>query len=290
MSYCHSEEEFLSAYTSAKLIRGGKPVVSKEELEAVRDKFLLSVYCSDNLIKPLKNLKFDDLQNINERFQQKASKNRSWLKPGFVYYEGKLYPTYDFFDFTQTTYGEFLSFLSDERYKNFIPLDAVGKDVANYHSLYIPTAKKVANYITKHFAKHYIEIEAKAGRWPLHMRDVSYIFNKDLGAILELEGTKECFKQFRKHALTAIAVLLTEGNGNLILSDKKYGDLKYNNLKRILNGAPIFERMCSASWIKGQSKFDISIQDDIIKCNETTLVMEDPYDDDDYYSHEEKSL
>lgn len=290
MSYCRSEEEFLSVYTSAKLIRGGEPVISKEELENVRDVFLHSVFCSYNLVKPLTNLKFDDLQSVNERFQQKASKNRSWSKPGFVHYEGKLYPTYDFFDFTETTNGEFLSFLVDERYKNIIPLDAVGNDVANYNSSYIPTAKKVADYMTKHFAEHYIEKEAKAGKWPLHMRDVSYIFNNDLGAILELEGTKECFEQFREHAQTAISVLLTEGNGNLILSDKKYGDLKYNNLKRILNGAPIFERMCGESWIKGQSKFDISIQDDIIKCNETTLVMEDPYDDDDYYSHEEKSL
>ena len=33
-----------------------------------------------------------------------------------------------------------------------------------------------------------------------------------------------------------------------------------------------------------------SIQDDKIKCNETTLVMEDPYDDDDYYKTEERSL
>lgn len=289
MSYYHSEEEFLSVYTSAKLIRGGEPVISKEELENVRDGFLRSVFCSDNLIQPLTNLKFDDLQSINERFQQKASKNRSWLKPGFVYDEGKLYPTYDFFDFTETKHGEFLSFLFDERYKNYIPLDAVGKDIANYNSSYIPTAKKVADYMTKHFAEHYIEKEADAGKWPLRMRDVSYIFNKDLGAILELEGTKECFKQFRKHALTAIAVLLTEGNGNLILSDKEYGNLKYNNLKRILNGAPRFERMCSAFWIKGQSKFDIGIQDDIIKCNETTLVREKPYNGDDY-SHEEKSL
>jgi len=290
MSYCHSEEEFLSAYTSAKLIRGGKPVVSKEELEAVRDKFLLSVYCSDNLIKPLTNLNFDDLQSINERFQQKASKNRSWLKPCFEYKDGKLYPTYDFFDFTQTTYGEFLSFLFDDRYKDVIPLDLVDGDIANADIKYLPNAKKVADYLTKHFAKQYIEKEAKAGKWPLHMRDISNIFKKDLGAILELEGTKEYFRQFHKHAQTSIAILLTKENGNLIISDKKYGDLKYNNLKRILNATPIFERMCSASWIKGQSKFDIKIQDDIIKCNETTLVMEDPYDDDDYYSHEEKSL
>ena len=119
---------------------------------------------------------------------------------------------------------------------------------------------------------------------------ISYIFKKDLGTALELPGTKECFRQFNKHAQTAIATLLTEGKGNLIISDKKYGDLKYNNLKRILNDMPVFERMCTSSYVKGQSKFDIKIHDGMIKCNETTLVMEDPYDGDDYYSHEEKSL
>lgn len=290
MSYCHSEEEFLSVYTSAKLKRGGKPSISKEELEKVRDVFLHSVYCSDNLIKPLSNLKFEDLQNINERFQQKAGKNRSWLKPCFEYKDEELYPTYAFFDFTQTTYGEFLSFLSDDRYRDLIPLYLIDDNIKNSDVKYLPTAKKVADYLTKHFAKQYIEKEAKAGRWPLHMRDISNIFKKDLGAILELEGTRERFKQFHNHAQTALAILLTEENGNLIISDKKGGDLKYNNLKRILNSMPIFERMCTASWIKGQSKFDIKIQDDSIKCNETTLVMEDPYDDDDYYSDEEKSL
>lgn len=289
-NYYNSEEDFLSVYTAAKLIRGGKPVISKEELEAVREEFLRSVYCSDNLIKPLANLNFNDLQEINERFQQKASENRSWMKPCFVYYDEHLYPTYAFFDYTQTNYGEFLSFLFDGRYQNSIPLDIIDCEDANYNSMYIPNAKKIADYITKHFAKQYIDIETQAGRWPRHMRDISYIFKNDLGATLELPGTKECFQQFRKQALISIAILLTEGNGKLILSDKKYGDLKYNNLKRILNNIPAFERMCSASWIKGQSKFDISIQDDKIKCNETTLVMEDLYDDDDYYKTEERSL
>lgn len=288
MSYCDSEEEFLSVYTATKLKRGGKPTISKEELESVRDCFLHSVYCSDNLIKPLASLKFDDLQNINERFQQKASKNRSLLKPCFEYKDEELYPTYAFFDFTLTTSGEFVSFLSCDR--DVIPLDFIDDNIKNSDVKYLPTAKKVADYLTKHFAKKYIEIEADAGKWPLHMRDISNIFKKDLGSILKLKGTKEYFRQFHNQAQTALAILLTEGNGNLTISDKEYGDLKYNNLKRILNATPKFERMCSAFWIKGQSKFDIKIQDDVIKCNETTLVREDPYDGDDYYLQEEKSL
>ena len=290
MSYYHSEEEFLSAYTSAKLIMGGKPVITKDELNAVRYDFMISVYSTDNLTRQLENLKFDDLQSINERFQQKASKNRSWLKPCFEYKDDKLYPTYAFFDFTETKYGEFLSFLFDDRYRDSMLLDWSDVNVSNIDRRYLPNAKKVADYLTKHFAEQYIEAEAKCGRWPSHMKDISYIFKKDLGTALELPGTKECFRQFHKHAQTAIATLLTEGKGNLIISDKKYGDLKYNNLKRILNDMPVFERMCTSSYVKGQSKFDIKIHDGMIKCNETTLVMEDPYDSDDYYSHEEKSL
>ena len=290
MSYYNSEEDFLSVYTAAKLIRGGKPVISKEELESVRKGFLRSVFCSDNLIKPLANLNFNDLEEINKRFQKKASENRSWMKPCFVYHNEKLYPTYSFFDYTQTRYGEFLSFLFDERYKNFISLDKIDTKETKYNMMYIPYAIKVANFLTNHFAKQYIDNEIKAGRWPKHMRDISNIFKKDLGSILELPGTKECFQQFRTQSLISIAILLTEGNGKLILSDKKYGDLKFNNLKRILNNAPVFEKMCSESYIKGQSKFNIEIQDDKIKCNETTLVMEDPFDDDDYYKTEERSL
>ena len=292
MSYYNNEEEFLSVYMSTKLIKGGKPEVSKEELDSIRDKFLHSFY-SSYLIEPLTKLKFSNLQDINEKFQLKASKNRSWLKPCFEYRDDKLYPTYAFFDFTQTTSGEFFSFLHDDRYKNTIALDYINTDeaIADVDKKYIPNAKKVANYLTKYFAKKYIDMEIKNGRWPVHMKNVSTILNMDLGTILKLPGTKQFFKQFHHHVQTSIAILLTHGNGNLILSNKKYGDLEYNNLKRILNISPIFERMCSSSYTKGQNKFDIIIQDNIIKCKETTLVDEDPYGNfSDVYSIEEKSL
>ncbi len=48
--------------------------------------------------------------------------------------------------------------------------------------------------------------------------------------------------------------------------------------------------MCS-SYTRGQGKFDIKIQDNIIKCKKTTLVDEDLYGNfSDYYSYKENSL
>ena len=75
MSYCDSEEEFLSVYTCAKLIKGGKPVITTEELEsAARDEDSLSDYFADYVIKSLAKLKFDDLQNIKP-YDSKKKKN-----------------------------------------------------------------------------------------------------------------------------------------------------------------------------------------------------------------------
>ena len=76
MSYCNMEEEFLSVYTSVKLIRGGEPVITKEELNNAREIFMRSVYSTDNILKPLAGLDFENLEEIKNRFQKKASKNR----------------------------------------------------------------------------------------------------------------------------------------------------------------------------------------------------------------------
>ena len=100
MSCYDCEEEFLSVYTKMKLVKGGKPVINREELEAVRDEF--SRFCSHSA-ELIRKLDFTDLQAINEKFQKKASRNRSWLKPCFEYKNNQLYPTYQFYDFTDTT-------------------------------------------------------------------------------------------------------------------------------------------------------------------------------------------
>ena len=288
MSYYNSEEEFLSAYTARKLILGGRPVVCKEELEAARDEFLQSVYCSSNLIEKLNKLNFNDLEKISELFQQKASINRSWLKPCFVYKDEQLYPTYNFFDFTQTTYGEFVVFLSDERY-NIIPREKCSRFMIRKQ--YEENASKVATYLTKYFANEYIKKEIKNRRWPKHLSDVSYLLDKDLGRTLELEGTQNYFRKFRNSAFMDLGNMLTDSNGNLRISNERSGTLAYNNLKRMLTAFPEIDTLCSAYYEKDDSKFNITIKDNIIKCNETTLVDEDPYEEfSDSYSSEEKSL
>ena len=292
MSYCNCEEEFLSVYTATKLIRGGKPEISSEELEAVRNEFMLSVYCNDSLIKPLANLNFSDLESINEKFQQKASKHRSWLKPCFTYENGKLYPTYTFSDYTQTTNGEFIGFLADGRFNNSILTDPIDSNIFNADIKHLPTAQTIADYFTQVFAKKYINMEIDNRKWPIHMDDISNIFDKDLGKILELQGTKEYFDNFNKQVLGSVANLLTENNGNLILSDKKAGDLKFNNFRRIIAPIRLLDRLYCTSHndIVGETHFDISIENNNIKCYEQTLVDYDKFEDDYVYNNEEKDL
>lgn len=291
MSCYDCEEEFLSVYTKMKLVKGGNPVINREELEAVRDEF--SGFCSRNSAESIRKLDFTDLQAINEKFQEKASRNRSWLKPCFEYKNNQLYPTYQFYDFTDTTYGEFMSFFAHEQYKHLLPAAPIKCNHQDKEQLkpYLYSAKKVADYLTETFAQKYIDKEVELRRWPIHMQDTTSIFTKDLGKALELPGTKANFQKFNRYAQNAIAVLLKEGQGNLVLSEHEYGNLEFNNLKRILCVAPVLENLCTSSYYaKGQSKFNIMIKDGQIKCNERTLVDYDPYGDfsDEYTVHEKQ--
>lgn len=286
------EEEFLSVYTKVKLVNGGKPVISREELETVRNEF--SEWCLGSSAESVRKLDFTDLQAINEKFQARASRNRSWLKPCFEFKNNQLYPTYQFYDFTDTTYGEFLSFFAYEQHKHLVSAAPIKCNNQDQEQLkpYLSTAKKVADYLTETFAQRYIEKEVKLRRWPIHLQDTKSIFTKDLGKALELPGTKANFQKFNRYAQNALATLLKDGQGNLVLSDHEHGNLEFNNLKRILCVSPILENLCTSSFYeKGQSKFNLVIKDGQIKCNERTLVDYDPYGDfSDEYTVDEKQL
>ena len=105
--YCHyydGKEEFLSIYTERKLLFGGEPVITAQELQKALQAFGNHRLFRNDLayIAKMKNFRFDNLKSIGRSFQKKASYSRSWLKPCFIYKDEKLYPTYDFYNFVQT--------------------------------------------------------------------------------------------------------------------------------------------------------------------------------------------
>lgn len=288
MGYSRSEEDFLGAYTAYKLKNGGEPVITKSELKSVLEKFTKSIFYMNNLSQ-IKKFEFDNIEKLAENYFKKASINCSWQKPCFKVVDGKLYPTYDFYDISGTTYGEFLAFLSDGRYPTFTKHN-IHKNNIEINKDYIHQAKLVAGFLTKHFAKKYIEKEIENGRWPNHMDNINFLLKKDLGSVLKLKGTKKYFLEFYNHVANAIAILLTINDGKLMLSDKTQGDLKYNNLKRILNKFPMLDKLCGEYYQKNESKFDIIIDGENIKCQNTQLKYHDPYDDDDTFSFNEINL
>lgn len=277
--YYDNEEAFLSVYSAAKLLKGGEPVITQEELQIALKKFLKSFYYSNNLSK-IKSFKFDDLQEMAKNFQKRASENRPWLKPCFVFENDKLYPTYNFFDFTNTTYGEFLGFLCDERYNKFVT-QTISEGILKSDETVKKAAKLAARYITEYFAAKYIEKEEKRGRWPNHLTDISCIFKDDLGRALKLKGTKDYFTEFNGHVYSMLGSMLKANDGKLILTDKEKGALDYNNLKRILVAHPTFDELCSPYYSEERhpKKFDMVIDKSSVKVNEQELVYSDPYGD-----------
>lgn len=290
MSYYNTEEDFLAVYTSCKLKQGGLPVITAEELEEVREKFIRSVYSSDNINSYLQNLNFNNLEEINDKFYKKSSKNRSWQKEGFILSGDKLYVTYDFFDYTDTYYGEFYNFLHSNRYK---VIKKVGFNSASSSPTVenIEDAKKIAMHLTNVFMQRYILKEIESGRWPVHMKTTESISKKDLGKVLELKGTKAYFTNFYNSIVQDLAGILSETGGNIAFSDKKAGNLKYNNLKRLLSKCPMFFEFVKDGYNEGESKFDIEVKNGKIKCTQTTLTSTDPYDDfSDAYKTEEVEI
>lgn len=149
-----------------------------------------------------------------------------------------------------------------------------------------------AKYLTKFYAQKYINHEAKYGRWPCHMTALSNIFEKDLGKILGLEGTKEYFNKFYHHLRSNLAKMIENENGCLVINNTRTGNLAYNNLKRLLVGYENLENMNGNIYAEvHDTNFNLEIDNGEVKCNETALTFSDPYGElSDDYSKKTKTL
>ena len=286
--YSNSEAGFLSVYTASKLEQGGEPEISPEELQKALRDFVSSSYYSSG-ISEIKKLRFKSAEKLAADFQAQASENRSWLKECFVAENGKLFPTYNFFNIVEEN-NCLANFLW--KYKFEKPSCNQPEESKIHCSEETKkTATAAAKYITKFYAAEYIQYEIASGYWPRNMTDISNIFKKDLASILERKGTKKYFISFYHHLRSNLAKMIENANGHLILSNRKTGNLAYNNLSRLLTGYENFDNMNSSGYYKtGEKKFSIVINNGTVKSNESTLTYSDPYEDDDEYSNKEIEL
>ncbi|MBO4569776.1 MAG: hypothetical protein J5689_00970, partial [Clostridia bacterium] len=200
LNYNDNEACFLSIYTAEKLEKGGDPFITSEELQTVLNEFFeyRNRHSQKKQIdKELQNFNFEDLQKIVKDFQELARMSCGWLKPCFIVKDNKLIPTYDFFCVIHSRDDKFQNFLGNYTFKKSKLTVKSNFDEATKIS-----AKAVADYITNYYAKKYIKREINCGNWPSNMSDLSYIFKKDLGKALKLEGTKEYFKSLNKSIYT----------------------------------------------------------------------------------------
>ena len=271
--YSNSEACFLAVYMASKLEQGAQPFVHTEELQKALNDFISSNYYSSG-ISEIKKLKFEGAEKLAKNFQNMASKGRSWLKPCFNVKDGKLFPTYEFFNFNEE-HNALTSFLWGYNF----PKDKSSKETTKTLSTETKNAATItAKYLTKLYAQKYINHEAKYGRWPIHMTSISNIFKKDLGSTLGLVGTKEYFLKFYHHLRSTLAQMIENENGHLIINNRESGNLAYNNLKRLLVGYENLQDMNGNIFAEvHDTMFNLEIDNGAVKVNETTLTFSDPY-------------
>ena len=133
--------------------------------------------------------------------------------------------------------------------------------MASDKTLALNAADKIAKFMTNHYAKKYIEMEISDGNWPASKKEVSNIFDKDLGKALDLKGTKAYFDEFNSTLKKRLAVLISQNNGNLELCDIVEEKSKYSNVEKLLNGYQDIE-ILNKSFFRGPypEKFEITIK------------------------------
>ena len=285
VSYENSGAGFLSVYMASKLDSGGSPEVTIEELNKAQLDFLASwpdysfemAYGkdADEIIK-IKDLKFDSIEELACEFEAKAKKTKNSSSACFKIEGDKLIPTYEFYDF-QNEHNALGNFLRNYKFPKSVNTKETKTSTENTKA-----ATVAAKYLTKFYAQKYIEQGATYGIWPIHMANPSSIFKKDLGSILGLKGTKKYFIDFYQHLRLGIAKMLSNANGQLILSNHRLGNLKYNNLRRLIgNGYNMFNEMNHSHYYcnNREKMFNLEIKNGTVNVNEIVLSCIYPYDE-----------
>lgn len=286
MNDLHDDEvSFLSCFVAAKLQSGGEPWVSSEELRQAYNDFKKSWRAGNHI----KHFNFDDLETLGQEFQKRASQDSPSLeqKPYFEYKDGRLYVTYAFHDIVKDDLGAFKNFFCEYEFKpsiNKVDIETCDKKTKS-------VAKATALYITKFLATSYINHQVEEKNWPKRLKDLSYIFTKDLGKTLELQGTKKYFVGFFGNTYENLLSLLKEQNGELVLSSIRGENLEFNNLARVISGYPKLDGPQDVTTNETERNFRIRINDGHAVATESKLEFSDPYGEwSDEYSYKKIDL
>ncbi|MDD4706481.1 MAG: hypothetical protein PHS24_04665 [Bacilli bacterium] len=191
------------------------------------------------------------------------------------------------------TFGDIKIFINSYVSKQVegITLDTDNFDLSSITKEQLRKSKQIAAYIVNDLMERYLEAQVESKRWPKQCRDVAeFIFDKDLGSIINVEGTKSNFLDLYKNAVCIIANLY-KTHDTFEISNNEYNCLAYNNFLRIVRPFPFIrnEKYCSDKL--GNKEIIIKVQGDDINLRETQCIFSDPYGDwSDEFKTENKKL
>ncbi|MFA5459344.1 MAG: hypothetical protein WC267_02080 [Bacilli bacterium] len=151
-------------------------------------------------------------------------------------------------------------------------------------------AKKAASYLINDLIERYLRHRIKAGCWPIQCKDADeFIFNRNVGKLINEKGTKENFELAYYQAIRVIAKLLEtrqRSNESVELSNNDANCLAYSNYLKILIPETLSFLLPYRynEYELRSANITVSILYDEAKFNNSECVYSDPYGDwnDDY--------
>lgn len=144
-------------------------------------------------------------------------------------------------------------------------------------------AKKVASFFVNDLIERYVKSQINEGHWPSQCGDIDkYIFDRDIGKYIDVNGTAEIFKMAYLHAIDGVDLLLENNKKEAIqISNDPYYMLAHANfLKLIMKEELAFlKQYIHHEYTLNDSTLIVTISSSEVLFKSNTCTFSDPYEE-----------
>ncbi|MDD2518529.1 MAG: hypothetical protein PHG18_01410, partial [Bacilli bacterium] len=238
----------------------------------------------------------ETFSNIAEKAMQKTVSSYDKKINGLKFEKGTLYPNYNLRILDWSDYklfrgygrGQDLMKKTLDEYIKVPNLSDYSLNKSNDENFEI--SKKIAAYFINDLVERYLKSRIENGNWPKQCNNSDeFIFEKNIGKVINEQGTKENFEKAYYQAIRVITELLENrdfSNDKLIISNNSKMCLAYANyLKMIVPETLSFLLQYRYNEYKlRNARIEVTVENNQAKFETSECVFSDPYGEwsDDY--------
>jgi hypothetical protein len=161
--------------------------------------------------------------------------------------------------------------------KKDVIYDAQTFDLSSITEEQLKKSKQIAAYIVNDLVERYLDDQIECKCWPDQCRDISeFIFDKDLGSIINVKGTRSNFLGLYKNAVCVIANLC-KTHETFEISNNEDNCLAYNNFLKIVGPFPFIRDYIYSSYELRNKEIIIKVNSDYVHLEESQCMFSNPY-------------